>query len=95
MAQYLKGLGYTTGAVGKWHVGFQEGVNMPLDKGFDEYYGVLGGGRSYFYATDNTIDPLQAMRRGNAIVETASKSSRQPGRIRSGPRPIHHRCLRR
>lgn len=48
IAQRLKPLGYTTGVVGKWHLGFQEGLNRPLDKGFDEFYGLLGGGRSYW-----------------------------------------------
>jgi autotransporter-associated beta strand protein len=48
IAQRLKPLGYTTGIVGKWHEGFVDGFNRPLDKGFDEFYGLLGGGRSYW-----------------------------------------------
>ena len=44
----LKQQGYTTGAIGKWHQGAVEGVNQPLDLGFDEFWGLLGGGRSYF-----------------------------------------------
>src|SRR5687767_12217874 len=31
MAQHLKGLGYSTGAIGKWHLGFEDGVNLPPD----------------------------------------------------------------
>jgi autotransporter-associated beta strand protein len=48
IADHLKTLGYTTGVVGKWHVGYEEGVNLPNDKGFDEFYGIWGGGRDYF-----------------------------------------------
>ncbi|PHR89695.1 MAG: hypothetical protein COA78_35750 [Blastopirellula sp.] len=44
----LKQNGYTTGAIGKWHQGAVEGVNQPLDLGFDEFWGLLAGGRSYF-----------------------------------------------
>jgi autotransporter-associated beta strand protein len=51
IAQRLKPLGYTSGIVGKWHLGFTDGVNRPLDKGFDEFYGLLGGGRDYFHDT--------------------------------------------
>ncbi len=48
IAQRLKGLGYATGAVGKWHVGQLEGYNTPLDKGFDEFFGIRGGQRNYW-----------------------------------------------
>lgn len=44
----LKSHGYVTGATGKWHQGAAKGVNQPMDLGFDEFWGLLGGGRSYF-----------------------------------------------
>lgn len=47
VAGYLKAAGYRTGIVGKWHLG--EGPEChPLKRGFDEFYGFLGGARSYF-----------------------------------------------
>lgn len=49
IAQRLKPLGYTTGVIGKWHVGDTDGVNRPGDKGFDESYVSLGGTRDYSY----------------------------------------------
>ena len=48
MPQDLKREGYTTGIIGKWHQGAVAGVNQPLDLGFDEFWGFLGGSRSYF-----------------------------------------------
>jgi arylsulfatase A-like enzyme len=42
----LKEAGYTTGMVGKWHLGEQPGFT-PLDRGFDEFFGFLGGGHFY------------------------------------------------
>ncbi|MCX6866998.1 MAG: sulfatase-like hydrolase/transferase [Verrucomicrobia bacterium] len=47
VAGYLKKAGYRTAIVGKWHLGEQEQCH-PLKRGFDEFYGFLGGGRSYF-----------------------------------------------
>jgi arylsulfatase A-like enzyme len=47
VAHYLRKQGYRTGLVGKWHLGEQEASN-PLNRGFDEFFGFLGGGRSYF-----------------------------------------------
>ena len=46
LADVLKQQGYKTGLVGKWHLG-QVGSFHPLSRGFDEYYGVLGGGSQY------------------------------------------------
>jgi arylsulfatase A len=40
LAEVLKSQGYTTGLIGKWHLGFKPGLR-PRDQGFDRYYGVL------------------------------------------------------
>jgi arylsulfatase A-like enzyme len=46
MAQLLRAAGYFTGMVGKWHLGLG-GKYHPLDRGFQEYFGFLGGAHSY------------------------------------------------
>jgi len=49
LAQRLKSLGYTTGLVGKWHLGELPKFS-PLQWGFDEFCGYLGGSHDYFRA---------------------------------------------
>lgn len=47
LAETLKKVGYTNGIVGKWHQG-ADISNHPLNRGFDEFFGHLGGGHRYF-----------------------------------------------
>lgn len=42
IAEVLKGAGYKTGHVGKWHVGYSP-ETMPLGQGFDYSFGHMGG----------------------------------------------------
>ena len=48
MADRLKRLGYRTGLIGKWHLGNQDEF-YPTQRGFDYFYGLRSGSRSYFY----------------------------------------------
>jgi arylsulfatase A-like enzyme len=48
MADILKKLGYRTGLIGKWHLGNQDEF-YPTQRGFDYFYGLRSGSRSYFY----------------------------------------------
>lgn len=61
LAESLKQIGYASGIVGKWHQG-ADISNHPLNRGFDEFFGHLGGGHRYLpeeltiqdsYAVDN------------------------------------------
>jgi arylsulfatase A-like enzyme len=47
LAEELKKQEYKTIALGKWHLGGTES-DHPNNRGFDEFYGFLAGGRSYF-----------------------------------------------
>lgn len=47
LADRLKAAGYRTALVGKWHLGAAAGMRPP-QRGFDEFFGFLGGAHSYF-----------------------------------------------
>lgn len=47
LPQYLKDNGYATALIGKWHLG-EKAYNHPLVKGFDRFYGFIGGMHDYF-----------------------------------------------
>lgn len=46
LAERLSALGYTTGVIGKWHLGSQPEFRPP-NRGFDEFFGFLGGQHPY------------------------------------------------
>lgn len=43
----LQNAGYYTVAIGKWHLGYDTKF-QPNSRGFDDFYGFLGGGHKYF-----------------------------------------------
>lgn len=46
IADRMKAAGYTTGLVGKWHLGAEPEMR-PMKRGFDTFFGFLGGANSY------------------------------------------------
>ncbi len=51
VASDLREKGYTSGLVGKWHLGYDSG-RTPTDQGFDHFFGLLGGNHHYFEHMD-------------------------------------------
>ena len=51
LGDMMRGAGYVTGLVGKWHLGAREQYH-PMKRGFDEFFGHLGGGTSYVDPND-------------------------------------------
>lgn len=49
ISKVLHDAGYYTAAIGKWHLGFAKPF-QPYNRGFDSFYGFLGGGHKYFPA---------------------------------------------
>ncbi len=49
LADIAKSKGYRTGCIGKWHLGFVDGM-LPMQQGFDEYFG-----------TPHNLDKLETM----------------------------------
>lgn len=62
LAHHLRDAGYSTLAVGKWHLGID-----PKKVGFDHFTGLLGGGRSYF--PNEKIGKAQRFMRDGKSVE--------------------------
>ncbi|MEL6104602.1 MAG: sulfatase [Planctomycetota bacterium] len=61
MADALKKLGYRTGVIGKWHLGNADRF-YPNQRGFDFFYGLREGSRSYFYNPDRDDRPTSNKR---------------------------------
>ena len=66
LAEKLKTAGYATGMIGKWHIGFKEGLR-PHERGFDYHFGFLGGARSYLPGKSDN-DPI--VRNGEPVHTT-------------------------
>ena len=56
MADTLRATGYRTALFGKWHLGDIPELH-PNKRGFDTFYGMLGGGRNYFYSPKGSDRP--------------------------------------
>ena len=65
IANYLKEAQYATGWIGKSHLGYQPEFH-PLKRGFDRYYGFLGGAHDYF---DANADASNRILDGNEPVK--------------------------
>jgi len=57
LANRLKEAGYSTGWFGKSHLGYQPQFH-PLKRGFDEYFGFLGGAHDYLDAAGDSGNPI-------------------------------------
>ena len=62
LAHHMRDAGYSTQAVGKWHLGLD-----PQTVGFDHFTGLIGGSRSYF--PKEKIGKLQVFMRDGKSVE--------------------------
>lgn len=55
LAEALKKANYKSVAIGKWHLGAHPSL-CPLKRGFDDFFGFLSGGHTYFPETWNLED---------------------------------------
>lgn len=56
MGQRFKALNYRTATIGKWHLGDTD-KQYPTQRGFDYFYGLREGSRSYFYEPKKSDKP--------------------------------------
>lgn len=75
IADRLKSVGYATAAFGKWHLGYRPEMH-PLRRGFDEFFGFLGGMHSYVDASEDPQNPILA---GEDKVTTISYTTDELG----------------
>jgi arylsulfatase A-like enzyme len=54
LVERIRTAGYRTGLVGKWHLGSKPEFH-PQQRGFDEFFGFLGGAHTYFAAQARNI----------------------------------------
>lgn len=55
VSSLIKGAGYDTALIGKWHLGYLP-VFGPLKSGFDEFFGIMSGAGDFFSHKDMTGD---------------------------------------
>ncbi|HLR24386.1 MAG TPA: sulfatase, partial [Fodinibius sp.] len=67
LAEGLKAAGYNTGMAGKWHLGYKKDKFLPVNQGFDSWFG-LPYSNDYRKPWVQTDEPL-AIYRGTEIVE--------------------------
>lgn len=48
MPELLRDHGYRTHLVGKWHVGNAQRGMLPTKRGFDSFFGLVGGGFDHY-----------------------------------------------
>lgn len=51
IAEVLKEAGYATLMAGKWHLSFYDDQQWPLQRGFDQFYGIIPGACNFFQPT--------------------------------------------
>lgn len=52
LSDRLQALGYRTGLVGKWHLGQSVPEHHPLERGFESFFGMLGGSHGYWPSSE-------------------------------------------
>ena len=72
----LKDAGYATGWFGKSHLGYEPQFH-PLKRGFDEYFGFLGGAHDYLDAAGDAHNPIL---RGTNLVNNIDYTTDAFGR---------------
>ncbi len=96
IAQLLKGVGYHTGLIGKWHLGSQEPY-YPMSRGFDEFVGFLPGETSYIDPTQPGVHVSYGPGIGDGAIKAQSPTTNQDsdfaGPIKRIDRTFHRQPL--
>ena len=71
VAEHLGTLGYSTHAIGKWHVGHANLSMTPLRRGFETFFGFWGGSEDHWSHHSGPLD----FRDGEAVVRNYSSTN--------------------
>ncbi|HKZ36317.1 MAG TPA: arylsulfatase [Chryseolinea sp.] len=74
LGEVLRSAGYSTLLSGKWHVG-KDSLSWPNQRGFDQFYGLLGGAANYF---NDFPMPLGGREAPVVLVENNKRLRPQP-----------------
>ena len=91
IAEVLRSAGYRTAMAGKWHVtkfvkprDEAKKFNWPLQRGFDQYFGIIQGGADYFRPKPLTLRERERAARRRFLYDRRLRGSRdrvhRPGR---------------
>ena len=64
IAEALHPAGYATLMAGKWHLGYNDKSDWPLQRGFEKYYGCIAGATRFFHP-----EHPRGMTKGNELIE--------------------------
>ncbi|XP_006822717.1 arylsulfatase B-like [Saccoglossus kowalevskii] len=68
LPEMLKDVGYITHLIGKWHLGYCKEEYLPNKRGFDSFYGWLGGGTD-LYTKENILGSGYDFRDNTGVVQ--------------------------
>ena len=83
MADVMRKAGYKTFCVGKWHLGYGSQFH-PNQRGFDEFYGLLGGSRTYYADNAEKLAKEGKALERNGVVEEEPPGSYITDRLTDG-----------
>ena len=96
LPELMKQKGYTSALFGKWHLGHHEKF-LPLQHGFDEYYGLPYSNDMWPYHPGVRHLPLEQrlkkwphlpMMEGNKIINKERPRNQDPGHLHQRQRPV-------
>lgn len=67
-------IGYTSSAIGKWHLSGNSSATHPNDSGFDHFSGALGGLVNNYYLWPKVVDGQQSMSTTYATIDTTNEA---------------------
>src|SRR5688572_28683037 len=74
LADRMKSAGYKTGMVGKWHLGHLDRF-LPVNRGFDEYFGFLSGMHSYLDGSADIIRGKQPVHEKEYLTDAFAREA--------------------